>query len=187
MKSRKHSYDLVVTFCQQANFKPLCLPIIHHVLNVLQSPILIHSTDTDFSWTNPLGQLLPIVLLRELMNSFPESSFTSHIITWRIFKCQEVREDIWESTSLLPLLTIHKNFEENKLLLLLMSSGYSPCYLTMSYVPWERWPWLAVFSSIWIPKGIPPFMLLKDKRSSCFSSTPGSLLFTKSLNHLLLF
>lgn len=62
----------------------------------------------------PLGQLLPTVLGKDTPGPFTESPFTSHVIlTCRISKDQEVREDRPQLPSLVPPLTDQGHWREH--------------------------------------------------------------------------
>lgn len=111
--SGKSSYDLTVTIlCEQANVKPLWLPIFKLLLSGLWSPIMFRSTATNFSQmasTGPTG--CPCFLLKDSLASFTEPPFTSYaILKQMISKYQAVRENWPLLPSLLPPLTDHGNF-----------------------------------------------------------------------------
>ena len=107
--SGKSSYDLTVTIlCEQANVKPLWLPIFKLLLSGLWSPIMFRSTATSFSQTASTGPTgCPCFLLKDSLASFTEPPFTSYaILKQMISKYQAVRENWPLPPSLLPLFWI---------------------------------------------------------------------------------
>ena len=118
---------MVTILCEQANVKPLWLSVFKLLLSGLWSPIMFHSTTTNFSHTDSTGPTwCPCFLLKDSLAPFREPPFTSYaILRQMISKCQAVRENWPPLHSLLPPLVDHEILEK----------APCACHLDVPHIP----------------------------------------------------